>query len=75
MQEKAGNEPGGEEARAAAARQERLAILAEDPGPHLHIGARLRNYLLTGLVIVGPVTITLYTAWWFINVVDAWVKP
>lgn len=41
----------------------------------LHIGARLRNYFLTGLVVVGPVTITLYIAWWFINVVDAWVKP
>ncbi|MGE8942784.1 DUF502 domain-containing protein [Leptospira interrogans] len=40
-----------------------------------HFGARLRNYFLTGLVIVGPVTITLYIAWWFINVVDAWVKP
>ena len=41
----------------------------------LHLGARLRNYFLTGLVVVGPVTITLYIAWWFINVVDAWVKP
>lgn len=41
----------------------------------LRIGARLRNYFLTGLVVVGPVTITLYIAWWFINVVDAWVKP
>ncbi len=41
----------------------------------LHVGARLRNYFLTGLVVVGPVTITLYIAWWFINVVDAWVKP
>lgn len=40
-----------------------------------HLGARLRNYFLTGLVVVGPVTITLYIAWWFINVVDAWVKP
>jgi uncharacterized membrane protein len=40
-----------------------------------HIGARLRNYFLTGLVIVGPVTITLYFAWWFINVTDAWIKP
>jgi uncharacterized membrane protein len=39
------------------------------------IGARLRNYFLTGLVIVGPVTITLYFAWWFINVTDAWIKP
>ena len=41
----------------------------------LHIGSRRRNYFLTGLVVVGPVTITLYIAWWFINVVDAWVKP
>jgi uncharacterized membrane protein len=40
-----------------------------------HIGARLRNYFLTGLVVVGPVTITLYFAWWFINVTDAWIKP
>lgn len=40
-----------------------------------HLGARLRNYFLTGLVIVGPVTITIYIAWWFINVVDAWIKP
>ncbi|MBI1386310.1 MAG: DUF502 domain-containing protein [Rhizobiales bacterium] len=39
------------------------------------MGARLRNWFLTGLVIVGPVTITLYIVWWFINVVDAWVKP
>jgi len=41
----------------------------------LHAGARLRNYFLTGLIIVGPVGITLYVLWWFINLVDAWVKP
>ncbi len=40
-----------------------------------HMGARLRNYFLTGLVIVGPVTITLYFVWWLINVADAWIKP
>lgn len=40
-----------------------------------HTGARLRNYFLTGLVVVGPVTITLYIAWYVINIVDAWVKP
>ncbi len=39
------------------------------------MGARLRNYFLTGLVVVGPVTITLYIVWWFINYVDQWVKP
>ncbi len=41
----------------------------------LHLGARLRNYFLTGLIIVGPVGITLYVVWWFINLVDGWVKP
>ena len=50
-------------------------LVREDPARPLHAGARLRNYFLTGLVVVGPVTITLYIAWWFINVVDAWVKP
>ncbi len=41
----------------------------------IRLGARLRNYFLTGLVVVGPVTITLYIAWYFINIVDTWVKP
>jgi uncharacterized membrane protein len=40
-----------------------------------HIGARLRNYLLTGLVIVGPVSITLYATQWVIRAIDDWVKP
>ncbi len=39
------------------------------------VGARLRNYFLTGLVVVGPVTITVYIAWYVINIVDRWVKP
>ncbi|KAB2912282.1 MAG: DUF502 domain-containing protein [Hyphomicrobiaceae bacterium] len=53
-----------------------LAKLALESAPEpVHAGARLRNYFLTGLVVVGPVTITLYIAWYFINVVDAWVKP
>lgn len=39
------------------------------------LGARLRNYFLTGLVVVGPVAITVYLAWYVINVVDRWVKP
>jgi uncharacterized membrane protein len=36
---------------------------------------RLRNYFLTGLVVAGPLTITLYITWWFITLVDGWVKP
>lgn len=49
--------------------------MAQDSDRSWHAGTRLRNYFLTGLVIVGPVTITIYIAWWFINIVDAWIKP
>ena len=37
--------------------------------------ARLRNYFLTGLIVAGPLAITLYITWWFINLVDGWMKP
>jgi uncharacterized membrane protein len=39
------------------------------------VRARLRTYFLTGLIVGGPLTITLYIIWWFIKLVDAWVKP
>src|SRR5262245_793824 len=48
--------------------------LEQAPAPD-HTGARLRNYFLTGLVVVGPVGITLYIAWHVIRLVDGWVKP
>ncbi len=43
--------------------------------PKLSLGARLRNNFLTGLVIVGPITITIYIVWWFIDLIDSWAKP
>src|SRR5262245_21859023 len=53
-----------------------LAKLALDQTPEeIHAGARLRNYFLTGLVVVGPVGITLYIAWHVIRLVDGWMKP
>ena len=42
---------------------------------HKRIGARIRNYFLTGLVLVGPVFVTAYLTWSFITWVDGWVKP
>src|SRR4051794_10055887 len=47
------------------------------PRPVLHarIGARLRNYFLTGLVLVGPLFVTAYLTWSFINWVDGLVRP
>jgi uncharacterized membrane protein len=50
-------------------------LAEEDHHAGLRVGARLRNYFLTGLLIVGPVTITVYIIWWFINYVDTWIKP
>jgi uncharacterized membrane protein len=52
----------------------KLALGGQEP-EELRTGARLRNYFLTGLVVVGPVGITLYIAWNFITLVDGWVKP
>lgn len=52
-----------------------IQLLATDDGAPLRIGARLRNYFLTGLIVVGPVTLTIYIIWWVINVTDAWLKP
>jgi uncharacterized membrane protein len=37
--------------------------------------ARLRTYFLTGVVIAGPIAITIYLTWWFVSLVDNWVKP
>ncbi len=37
--------------------------------------ARLRRYFLTGVVIAGPLTITVAMTWWFVSLVDTWVKP
>ena len=62
-------------ARRAEPLQDHLVLLGAE-GPHSsHLGARLRGYFLTGLIVVGPVAITIYVVWWFINLVDAWVKP
>lgn len=37
--------------------------------------ARLRNYFLTGLIVTGPIAITIYLTWWFITWVDGIVRP
>lgn len=35
----------------------------------------ITNWFLTGLVIAGPIGITIYVAWWVVGLVDSWVKP
>src|SRR5690348_7226897 len=39
------------------------------------IVSRIRTYFLTGLVVAGPVAITLWLVWWFVTWVDGLVRP
>ncbi len=49
---------------------------APPPAPSHHgMMSRIRNYFLTGLVLVGPLFITANLTWWFINWVDDLVRP
>ncbi|MBX9932151.1 MAG: DUF502 domain-containing protein [Methylobacterium sp.] len=49
----------------------------EPPGarPRLSKRGRLRTYFLTGIIVAGPLAITIYLTWWFISLIDSWVKP
>jgi uncharacterized membrane protein len=38
-------------------------------------GARIRNYFLTGLIVVGPVAVTAWLIWSFVTWVDNVVRP
>src|SRR2546430_9674968 len=42
---------------------------------HHGLIGRLRNYFLTGLILVAPLYITINLTWWFINWVDDLVRP
>jgi uncharacterized membrane protein len=42
---------------------------------HHGIVSRLRNYFLTGLILVGPIYITINLTWWFVNWVDDATRP
>jgi uncharacterized membrane protein len=45
------------------------------PPPQTSVMARIRNYFLTGLVVAGPLAITVYLVWSFITWVDDVVRP
>ncbi|HML29459.1 MAG TPA: DUF502 domain-containing protein [Hyphomicrobium sp.] len=50
-------------------------LASESGSTGWHLGSRFRNAFLTGLVIVGPVTITVWLMWGVIHWIDAWIKP
>jgi uncharacterized membrane protein len=45
------------------------------PAGRSGLASRLRNYFLTGLVVAGPVAVTLWLIWWFVTWVDNLVRP
>ena len=49
----------------------------DPPGsrPRVSARGRLRTYFLTGIIVAGPLAITIYITWWFISLIDGWVKP
>ncbi len=50
------------------------AFIAPEP-VRRSAGHRLRAYFLTGIVVAGPLAVTASVTWWFITLVDGWVKP
>jgi uncharacterized membrane protein len=45
------------------------------PAGRTGIGSRVRNYFLTGLIVAGPIAITVWLTWSFITYVDDLVRP
>jgi uncharacterized membrane protein len=45
------------------------------PDPPRGVMGRIRTYFLTGLIVAGPIAITFYLTWWFVNWVDGFVRP
>jgi uncharacterized membrane protein len=48
---------------------------AAAPKTRVSARGRLRTYFLTGIIVAGPLAITAYITWWFIALIDSWVKP
>jgi uncharacterized membrane protein len=53
-----------------------------EPGPFTPIAPvrptisqRIRGYFFTGIVIAGPLVVTVYITTWIIGLIDAWFKP
>ncbi len=49
----------------------RASAAKSSPG----IVSRIRTYFLTGLIVAGPVAVTLWLVWWFVTWVDGLVRP
>ena len=52
-----------------------LPVVVPREMPQAGFGSRVRNYFLTGLIVAGPVAITLWLVWSFVTWVDGLVRP
>lgn len=51
-------------------------VTTPDVAPAHHpVAGRIRTYFLTGLILVGPIYVTVSLTWWFINWVDDLASP
>jgi len=39
------------------------------------ISQRIRGYFLTGIIVAGPLAVTVYITTWIIGLIDSWFKP
>jgi uncharacterized membrane protein len=46
-----------------------------EPVSRPSFGSGIRTWFLTGVVIAGPLAVTGWLVWWFIDTVDRWVRP
>ncbi len=47
---------------------------AAGPRARVGLGARIRNWFLTGVIVAGPLMLTAYLVWWFVDSVDSTVR-
>jgi len=50
-----------------------------EPSRHRREGiglmGRLRAYFLAGILVTAPIAITVYIAWWFVSLIDGYIRP
>jgi uncharacterized membrane protein len=55
--------------------EERAADVTAVAATHTGVAGRIRNYFLTGLVVAGPLAVTVWLIWSIITWVDGFVRP
>jgi uncharacterized membrane protein len=55
--------------------QNDIPLFSPPPAQKASFGAGLRTWFLTGVIIAGPLAVTGWLLWWFVDTVDHWVKP